>query len=98
MFTFAKRFCYASLMLALLTSLVLVVAAGRALAGSGGVSQLPLPGNLNTSGVKVVVDSRWIDATGYRPVRVEIIPLKSPAPDDRQFRIVIKPQTYNGPS
>lgn len=65
-----------------------------ALAGSGGTATLPLPGTLNTSGVKLVIDSRWVDATGYRPVRVEIIPLKAPAVRDRQFRVVLKPQTY----
>jgi len=67
-------------------------------AGSGGVSRLPPPGILNTSGVQLVIDTRWVDANGYRPVRVEIIPLKGPATADRQFRVVVKPQSYYGPS
>ncbi|WP_254513769.1 tripartite tricarboxylate transporter TctB family protein [Anatilimnocola floriformis] len=67
-------------------------------AGSGSLSRLPPPGTLNTSGVQMLVDSRWVDANGYRPVRVEIFPLKSPAPADRQFRVVVKPQSYMGSS
>jgi hypothetical protein len=94
MFNFTKRWCCC-----LLAGLMLAVAVGgQALGGSGGVATLPLPGTLNTSGVQVVIDSRWIDSTGYRPVRVEIVPLKAPATSDRQFRVVIKPQTYYGPS
>lgn len=64
--------------------------------GNGGVNVLPLPGRLNTSGVRVVVDSRWIDANGYHPVRIEIHPLKSPAPADRTFRVVVRPNSYYG--
>ncbi len=70
--------------------------ADQAFAGNGGVSVLPQPGTLNTSGVNLIVDSRWVDANGYRPVRIEIIPLKAPAAADRQFRVVVKPQGYNG--
>jgi hypothetical protein len=70
--------------------------ANQAQAGSGGVTVLPQPGTLNTSGVKLVVDSHWVDGSGYRPVRVEIIPLKAPAVADRQFRVVVKPQSYYG--
>lgn len=81
-----------------LAGCLLAVSAAEALAGSGGVATLPLPGKLNTSGVRLVVDSRWVDAAGYRPVRIEIIPLKAPAVADLQFRVVIKPQTYYGQS
>lgn len=70
--------------------------ADSAIAGSGGMSVLPQPGTVNTSGVQVIVDSRWVDANGYRPVRIEIVPLKAPAVADRQFRVVIKPQSYYG--
>ena len=48
-------------------------------------------GKINTTGVRLTVDSRWIDAVGYRPVRVEILPLKTPVKEDRQFRIVLRP-------
>ncbi len=67
-------------------------------AGSGGVSRLPVAGKLNTSGVRIVIDTRWVDANGYRPVRVEVIPLRAPAIEDMTFRIVIKPQSHYGNS
>lgn len=67
-------------------------------AGSGGVNTLPSPGTLSTSGVQVVVDSRWVDSNGYRPVRVTILPLKTPAVADETYRVIIKPQSYYGGS
>src|SRR5205085_192461 len=39
-----------------------------------------------------------VDSNGYRPVKVEIIPLKAPAVADGTFRVVIKPQSYYGGS
>jgi len=65
-------------------------------AAHGGKQVLPLPGKLNTSGVQVVVDTRWVDGHGYHPVRIEIIPLRAPAIADRQFRVVLKPLSYDG--
>ena len=65
-------------------------------AGTGSVDKLPPQGILNTSGVQMIVDSRWVDGNGYRPVRIEIIPLKAPAAADRQFRVVVKPQANYG--
>lgn len=59
-------------------------------ATTGGVSQLPT-GKFNPTGVTVQVDSRWIDAVGYRPVRVTISAVKPPAKRDRQFRVVLRP-------
>jgi hypothetical protein len=76
-----------------LNCLVLLPAARSA---TGGVNVLPLPGRLNTSGVRVVVDTRGVDSTAYRPVRIEIHPLKSPAVADRTFRVVVRPHSYYG--
>src|SRR5690606_6231803 len=67
-------------------------------AATGGVNILPQAGRVNTSGVRLVIDTRWIDGTGYHPVRVEIVPLKAPAAVDRQFRVVLKPNNYFGNS
>ncbi|QDU25715.1 hypothetical protein ETAA8_07850 [Anatilimnocola aggregata] len=65
-------------------------------AASGGVNVLPIPGRLNTSGVKLVVDTRWVDGHGYRPVRLELIPNKVPAAGYRKFRVVLRPNSYYG--
>jgi hypothetical protein len=64
----------------------------------GGVNVLPVAGKLRTSGVEVEIDSRWVDSNGYRPVRIEIrnLPLRTAAPADRRFRVVVKPLTYYG--
>lgn len=64
--------------------------ATSARATTGGVTHLPT-GKFNTTGVTVQVDSRWIDAVGYRPVRVKISAVKPPAKRDRQFRVVLRP-------
>ncbi|WP_425616342.1 hypothetical protein NA78x_006290 [Anatilimnocola sp. NA78] len=67
-------------------------------AAGGGKQVLPIVGKLNTSGVQVVLDSRWIEGRGYHPVRVEIIPLRAPAIGDRTFRVVIRPNSYDSRS
>lgn len=74
----------------LLACLWLCSVPALALATTGGVTSLPT-GKLNRTGVRVEVDSRWIDAVGYRPVRVKITALKPPVKYDRQFRVVLRP-------
>jgi hypothetical protein len=48
------------------------------------------------SGLRLTVDARWIDASGYRPVRVEVTPWPpGPAPADRNLRVVLWPHPYH---
>jgi hypothetical protein len=48
------------------------------------------------NGLRLTVDSRWIDASGYRPIRVEATPWPpGPAPADRSLRVVLWPHPYH---
>jgi hypothetical protein len=71
-------------------------AAGLCQAGSGPTFVLPMAGSKPKSGLRLVLDGRGVDATGYRPIRIEIRPLSgTPLPADRQLRIVLRPTGYN---
>lgn len=85
------------LLLATLTALLIApLAAPVALAGSGSVVSLPLPGVKVKTGLRLNIDGRGIDANGYRPVRVEAMPLiPGPFPADRQLRVVLRPGNYS---
>jgi hypothetical protein len=72
-----------------------VFAAGAA-AETGDRISLP-SGNLPPKhGLRMTVDTRWIDANGYRPVRVEAISWPpGPSPADRTLRVVLRAQHYH---
>jgi hypothetical protein len=49
------------------------------------------------SGLKVNVDSTWVDANGYRPIQVELIPWPAtPAPAERWIRVEFTPLSVRG--
>ncbi len=78
--------------------LVLCLASiGTALqAGSGTVIHLPMGNTKPKNGLKVVVDFRWLDGNGYRPVRVDMINWPpGPTRADRTIRLVLEPQLYS---
>jgi hypothetical protein len=78
-----------------IVALVLDGSATLALAGSGGVATLPKPRVKVSSGLRMQFDTRWVDGTGYRPVRVRISPLPpGPAPADRSIRVTLRPRGY----
>jgi|GEM_PF-615112 len=61
-------------------------------AGSGDVHRLPTsPQARLRSKLRLNLDTRWVDGTGYRPVVVEAIPTPGPAASDRQIRVTLKP-------
>jgi hypothetical protein len=82
------------------TAIVLLagfVLAAPVLAGSGGVTTLPLPGVKMKNSLRIQVDSRWVDANGYRPLKIAVTPMPpGPAPADRQIRVEIRPYDYSG--
>lgn len=85
---------FLSAAMALLVELALVASV---LAGSGGVTTLPLPGVKMKNSLRIQVDSRWVDANGYRPVGIVVTPMPpGPAPADRQIRVEIRPYDYSG--
>ncbi len=64
-------------------------------AGSGGTVSLPQPGRkvLRPSGLRLDITSNWVEASGYRPVQVEITSAL-PAPADRRLTIVMASTDY----
>jgi len=67
----------------------------QAHAGTGGVVLLPLSGTKVRSGLKVQIDTRWVEGTGYRPVRVRVSPIPpGPAAADRSIKITIRPRSW----
>lgn len=78
-------------------SLVAVVlsCASIAQAGSGQVMRFPRPGP-NASGLVLRVDPQWVEASGYRDVRIHISTANGAAtPRDRNLRIELSPN-YSG--
>ncbi len=64
-------------------------------AGTGGVVSLPLAGTKIRSGLKLQIDTRWVDGTGYRPVRLRVSPIPpGPAPADRSIHITLRPRSW----
>lgn len=78
-----------------LLPLSLVLGPQVAWAGSGGLVTLPYTATKWKSGLKLEIDTTWIDGDGYRPVRVEALNWPpGPAPADRTFRIVLRPRSW----
>lgn len=82
--------------LGLLLAVVLAVLPSRCEAYSGEVLGLPAgPPTGPTkpkSGLQLAIDTRWVDANGYRPVRIEAVNWPpGPTTADRSFRVVIQP-------
>jgi len=72
-------------------------------AGSGGVVTLPAGNARPKNGLRLNIDTRWIDANGYRPVRIEAINWPpGPTIADRTIRVEMSPQSwrwgYNTPA
>lgn len=44
-------------------------------AGSGSVVSLPLAGRKVTTGLKLELNTEWVDGNGYRPITISISPL-----------------------
>jgi hypothetical protein len=60
--------------------------------GSGDIHNLPLNGRARLkSKLRLSIDTRWLDGTGYRPIVIEAIPTPGPASYDRQIRVVLSP-------
>jgi len=60
--------CLAMLVCWCVVASVLFGFASLARAGSGGIVTLPLSGVKSRSRLKIKIDTRWVDGTGYRPV------------------------------
>ncbi len=69
--------------------------ATTASAGTGGIVNLPTAGTKIRSGLKIQIDTRWVDGTGYRPVRMRVSSIPAgPAPADRSIRITLRPRGW----
>ena len=72
---------------ALLTSIVL--------AGSGDVIRTPPSNVRNTTGLNLAIDTQWVDASGYRSVRVHVATATgTPSTADRELLIELAPSSY----
>ncbi len=93
-----KGWTPACLVLRWLILLILLAAMpARLEAYSGGVIHLPQGNKKPKNGLRLTIDTRWVDANGYRPVRIEAInwPL-GPTLADRSIRVVIEPSSWRG--
>lgn len=85
-----KNLCFAAL-----SAFLVIAACGTVWAGSGNVIIMPQPPNKPKNGLRISIDTRWVDANGYRPVRIVLLN-SPPGPTiaDRNFRIEIEPTTW----
>jgi len=64
-------------------------------AGGGAVVTLPLPKSKTPTRLRLDIDTRWVDGTGYRPVRVRVSPLlPGPSPADRKLQVTLSPRGW----
>ncbi|MBC8869140.1 MAG: hypothetical protein H8E44_06965 [Planctomycetes bacterium] len=79
---------------AILLMCMQLLLADAARAGSGGVINLPM-GVKPKNGLRLDIDTRWIDANGYRPVRVTATNLfAGPNSPDRSIRVELSPRSW----
>jgi hypothetical protein len=81
---------------ALILALLLAASGRTTFAASGASITLPLlaPGQTNTTGLTLTVDTTWVDSSGYRPVRIELKSTTGPVTADRVLTIRIRPKQY----
>ena len=66
--------------------------------GNGIQTTLPVitPGKRITTDWRILIDTEWVDANGYRPVRLEISPLApGPTKSDRELVVKLYPNSYS---
>jgi hypothetical protein len=95
--TFNRRFIRAALLFALQTLLLMLLfvsvpISAPSKAEDGTVMRYPIVGRTRfPSGLFMEVDTRWVEAQGYRPVRIQLGTTPSiPSPADRTIRVEIK--------
>ena len=73
----------------------LLLLASEGWAGSGGTISLPVPGQVfrRPSGLGLEISSYWVEASGYRPVQVDILSPR-PATADRTLFITLAPVNW----
>lgn len=88
---FFRRACLGFLLL-----LACCVSPRLASAENGGTFQLPIAPDKPVSGLYLAFDTRWIDGSGYRPVRITIATANGlPAAADRRLEVTLQPTYYN---
>ena len=75
---------------------VLLACACSAQAGTGDVIRTPPPSVRNTTGIALEVDTQWVDASGYRVVRIHVATAGGgPSPSDRNLLVELLPSNNN---
>jgi len=78
-----------------LLAVLLAATVQRAEAYSGAVLRLPQGPAAPKNGLQLIIDTRWVDANGYRPVRIEAVNWPpGPALADRSIRVVLQPRAW----
>ena len=64
--------------------------------GSGAVIQTPKVGVRNSTGLTLIIDTQWVDASGYRDVRVHVSTATGvPSAAERDVQIELMPNNYS---
>jgi hypothetical protein len=87
----------ASLIIGILLAELLGSRSTTVQAGTGSVAFLPARPKKATSGLRLSIDTRWVDGSGYRPGRVRLSMLNGlPAPADRMVKVLLRPNGIYG--
>jgi len=80
----------------LILALLIATSGHATFAASGAPITLPMlgPGQTNSTGLTLTVDTTWVDSSGYRPVRVELKSITGPVTADRVLTIRFRPKQY----
>jgi hypothetical protein len=76
----------------LISATILLMCAEQVTAGTGVLIVMPLLKTRPTSGLQLVVDTFWVESSGYRPVRATFRPIRKRFfPADRQLIVELRP-------
>jgi len=79
----------------LILSASLLLAPAPVCAGTGSKLVLPPAGRKVKHNLRAVIDTRWADGVGYRRIKIRLIPVPAPSPDDRNIRVTIYPNRWS---
>ena len=83
--------------IAIVAGAICIVAAVEPVrAESGTVVDLPMATVKMKNALAVHVDTRWVDANGYRPMRVKLTPVPAPTTADRTIRVEVFLNEHGG--
>ncbi|MHC2071052.1 hypothetical protein ACYFX5_26565 [Bremerella sp. T1] len=92
----SSRHVIRTLAVGLLLAVLVLAPLHAAYAETGRVIRLPAPPDKPDHGLFLAIDTRWIDGSGYRPIRLTVTTANGrPAPADRRIDVSLIPSYYN---